>query len=169
MDFKKLSLQKFGELLQHLYDVELNFNMKWMWDGGFDWSFEYPYLGSELQKPNLSIQYLCNSLDLTNLEVIGGLIIHEYLHNYCGLDSDGNPNKMHNFLTENGYLKGIPHGVKIGSLVKSDNPYTEGIVVAKIGKVGIEWNDGDKSFSPISKVDWRQVHFENNRIREHGI
>ncbi len=96
-DFKLLPIDLFGELLQCLYDSEVNFCIEWIWDGGFDWGFG-------LEKSQ-STNTLAKMINHTNLEEVGGLIMHEYMSKFDGLDSDGKPNKMYHFLGKNGLIK----------------------------------------------------------------
>ena len=96
-DFKLLPTNLFGELLQCLYDSEVNFRIDWAWDGGFGWKF------AGLQKSE-STNALAKKIDNTNLEEVGGLILHEYTTKFNGLDSEGKPNQMYHFLGRNGFL-----------------------------------------------------------------
>ena len=96
-DFKLLPTNLFGELLQCLYDSEVNFAIDWTWDGGFGWEF------TGLRK-SASTKALAMKADHTNLTVVGGLILHEYSEQFDGLDSEGRPNEMYHFLSRNGFL-----------------------------------------------------------------
>ncbi len=96
-DFKLLPINLFGELLQCLYDSEVNMSIEWTWDGGFDWGF-----GLEKSASTIALE---KRIENTNLEEVGGLIINEYLSKFDGLDSEGKPNKMHCFLGKKGFLK----------------------------------------------------------------
>lgn len=116
MTLLKLPKEKFGELLQALYDCEIHFRFHWMWDGGFDWSFTDGFTDS----PDETWSDATKNLDVldvardrrwdTDIEVQGGLIIREYLEKYDGLDSEGQPNPMHRFLSENGFANLTDYG-----------------------------------------------------------
>lgn len=99
---KKLPLSKFGELLQCLYDCEHHFQIEWMWDGGFDFGFGCNYSG--IQEASEPTKELAQSAENRDIEVVGGLIIHDYLQKFDGKDSDGRPNKMFQFCKENGFI-----------------------------------------------------------------
>ena len=103
MQLKRLPLDKFGELLQCLHDCEHNFRIEWIWDSYFNFGFRVP--SSHVKKSSSLIEELSLIENNTNFEIVGGLIIYDYLHEYDGLDSNGQPNKMFHFCQDNGFIE----------------------------------------------------------------
>lgn len=109
MGIKLLPLIRFGELLQALYDSELNFTIEWMLDGGICWSFtQVSYEGAD--DCSMEVIEVIDSLVEKDIdwdkdyEILGSLIIIDYMAKYSKQVSLKS-NKVCQFLIENGFLE----------------------------------------------------------------
>lgn len=110
MIFKELEIGLFGELLQALYECEVNFRIDWFWDGGFEWTFgdeKNGYLGMSQFTKRLTQELRVNGKIDTNLEYQGGLIITEFIQQFTPFGQDGEFTAMTKFLWENDFMNEI--------------------------------------------------------------
>ncbi len=86
LQFKILPKQYFGQLLQFIYNHELNFTLEWMWDGGVQWMWEQCSYTQSQEPYHLNTQKLIKQFDDSNIdwsrdmEYVGGLIVYDLYH-----------------------------------------------------------------------------------------
>lgn len=127
MEYRKLPKEKFGELIATLYAVQCNIRIESFWDSGYAWDLgddRNGFLKLSEQGAELRDQLIANEeYKEEDVEMMGGLIMFEYMHVWTGIDTKGNRNQMYRLLDDI-YESDDAMRMQLGQLRKGLNKIT---------------------------------------------
>lgn len=100
IDFTIVPKIFFGEMIQALYDSEHSFKLEFIWDSGYNWTFSsIPNEVPDSSTLSLMDEIRKKGIDyLRDIEMTGGLILYDYQMKYSLTASNGELNKMGEFI-----------------------------------------------------------------------